>query len=146
MFLRSMVVGLAITTVLTGLARADECVLSKDAQDGASIAKQCKSCHIFEADKPSKPTGPNLHDVYGRKPAARGDFAGYSEGMKGAAGKGVVWDDKNLMEYVGDPAVFLEKVNGTKLGHKMFFKLADEGKRKSVILFLKEIKDKPACN
>ncbi len=146
MFLKSMVAGLAVAVIAAGTAAAAECKLPADAQAGKTVSNQCKSCHIFEADKPSRPTGPNLHDVIGRKAASRTDFPKYSEGMQGASAKGLVWTEDKIFDYLADPKAFLAKVNGADVKHAMFFQLKDEQKRKDMIAFLKAIKDKPECN
>ncbi len=146
MFLKTVLAGVAVAIVAGGSAIAAECTLPADAQAGKTISNQCKSCHVFEADKPSRPTAPNIHDVYGSKAGQRSDFPKYSEGMQGAAAKGLVWTDENLMEYVNDPKAFLIKVNGKEVKHAMFFALKDEQKRKEIVAFLKAIKGKPECN
>lgn len=146
MFFKSMVAGLAIAVIAAGSAAAAECSLPADAQAGKAVSNQCKACHVFEADKPSRPTGPNIHDVFGRKAGSRTDFAKYSEGMQGANAKGLVWSEDKIFEYLADPKAFLAKVNGADVKHAMFFQLKDDQKRKDVIAFLKAIKDKPECN
>jgi cytochrome c len=146
MVFKPMIVGMAIVVIAAGSAFAAECSLPADAQAGKTVSNQCKSCHVLEAGKPSRPTGPNIHDIYGDKAGGRSDFAKYSEGMQGAAAKGLVWTDANLFEYLNDPKVFLDKVNGHDVKHAMFFSLKDEQKRKDMIAFLKAIKGKPECN
>lgn len=143
---KSMVAGLALAVFAAGSAAAAQCTLPADAQAGKAVSNQCKSCHVFEADKPSRPTGPNIHDVFGRKAGSRTDFPKYSEGMQGAAAKGLVWTEDKILDYVADPKAFLAKVNGADVKHAMFFQLKDEQKRKDVVAFLKAIKDKPECN
>lgn len=146
MFVKSMVAGMAVALIAAGSALAAECSLPPDAQAGKTVSNQCKSCHEFQADKPSRPTAPNIHDIYGEKAGQRKDFTKYSEGMQGAAANGLVWTDANIMEYLADPKVFLAKVNGKDVKHAMFFNLKDEQKRKDMIAFLKAIKGKPECN
>lgn len=133
----------AITTAVPAMA---DCTLAADAEAGKSVSGICKACHTFEADKPSRPTGPNLHDIYGGPAGSRDDFKSYSEGMQGAKAKGTVWSDDNLFAYVGDPKGFLDKVNGKEVKHAMLFTLKDEQKRKDMIAFLKAIKGKAECN
>jgi cytochrome c len=135
----------AFGLALSGSAWAD-CTLPPDAQAGKTAVNVCKACHVFEADKPSRATGPNLHDVYGSPAGSRADFTRYSEGMQGAKAKGVTWNDETLSDYISDPKAFLDKVNGKEVPHNMAFKLADAQKRKDVIAFLKAIKGKPECN
>jgi cytochrome c len=146
MFFKSMVSGLAVAVIAAGSAFAAECTLPADANDGKTVSNQCKSCHVFEADKPSRPTGPNLHDIYGDKAGTRKDFPKYSEAMQGANAKGLVWTEDKIFDYLADPKAFLTTVNGAELKHGMFFNLKDDAKRKSVIAFLKAIKGKPDCN
>lgn len=135
---------------LLGLATAGnawaDCTLPADAEAGKSVSGQCRACHGFEADKPSRPTGPNLHDVYGATAGGVSDFTKYSEGMIGARAKNVAWTDDALFEYLGDPKAFLDKVNAGEVKHTMLFQMKDEQKRRDVIAFLKAIKAKPECN
>jgi len=137
---------LAVIAFAAGAASAAECVLPPEAQSGKLVSNQCKSCHIFEADKPSRPTAPNLHDVFGSRPAARRDFPKYSEGMLGASAKGATWTEQALFDYLADPKSYLVKINGADVKHAMFYQLKDDQKRKDVIAFLKAIKDHPECN
>lgn len=129
----------------TGKAWAD-CTLPADAQAGKSASGQCRACHLLEADKPSRATGPNLHEIYGSTAGSRSDFDKYSEGMIGAHANNVVWTDDTLFDYVGDPKGFLNKVNGKEVKHSMLFQMTDQQKRKDVIAFLRAIKGKPECN
>jgi cytochrome c len=141
---------LAAVAVLASFAAAApalaDCTLPPEAAPGKTVSGVCKACHIFEADKPSRPTGPNLHDVYGSPAGSRADFKSYSEGMQGAKAKGTVWTDDNLFDYIGDPKGFLDKVNGAEVKHAMLFALKDDQKRKDMIAFLKAIKGKAECN
>lgn len=135
----------ALGLAISATAWAD-CSLPADAQAGRTAVGVCKACHVFEADKPSRTTGPNLHDAYGSTAGSRTDFTRYSEGMQGAKAKGVTWNDETLSDYIADPKAFLDKVNGKEVPHNMAFKLADAQKRKDVIAFLKAIKGKAECN
>jgi len=144
--LRGLIAGVGVLLVSSGAAGAAECTLPPDAQNGKIVANQCKSCHVFEADKPSRPTAPNLHEVFGSMPASRRDFPKYSEGMRGAAAKGATWTEANLFEYLADPKAYLIKVNGAEVKHGMYFLLKDEQKRNDVIAYLKAIKGHPECD
>lgn len=69
-------------------------------------ARTCTVCHSFE--KGGKVVyGPNLFDIYG-KPAAAIEGYNYSQALKDS---GLIWDDKNLAEFVSNPEQF---VKGTK--------------------------------
>jgi cytochrome c2 len=146
MSFKTVVAGLAAVALSAGIASAAECTLPAEAQAGKTVSNQCKSCHVFEADKPSRPTAPNIHDVFGATPASRKDFPKYSEGMLGAAAKNATWTEAALFDYLGDPKAYLLKVNGADVKHAMFFQLKDEQKRKDIIAFLKAIKGHPECN
>ncbi|HLN24998.1 MAG TPA: cytochrome c family protein [Patescibacteria group bacterium] len=146
MFFKSMVAGMAVAVIAAGSAFAAECTLSADATDGKTISNQCKTCHVFEADKPSRPTGPNLHDIFDDKAGTRKDFPKYSEAITAANAKGLVWTEDKLFAYLADPKAFFTAYNGAELKHGMFFSLKDDAKRKDVIAFLKAIKGKSECN
>jgi len=146
MLLKSLVAGLTAAALSTGAASAAECVLSPEAQSGQAVSKQCMSCHVLEANIPSRTTAPNIHDVFESLPASRKDFPKYSEGMLGAAAKGAKWTEAALFDYLADPKAYLNKVNGAEVKHAMYYQLKDEQKRKDVIAYLKAIKGKPECN
>lgn len=144
--MRKIVLGTAMAAVLAvapGLAQA-ACTLSGDAAAGQAVSKQCTACHVFEASKPSRPTGPNIHDVMGRAAGGQADYTRYSEAINAAKGK-LTWDEAKVAEYVQDPKAFLAKVNGSDLKHGMNFKLADATKAKQVAAFLTAIKGKADC-
>ena len=138
MFVKSLALGTALAAVLATGALAAECNLSPQGQTGKAAAGACRGCHELEPGKPSRPTGPNLAGVFGSKAASVGDFKKYSEGLK-AAGTNLTWDEASLMSYVADPKAFLASVNGKEMKHGMFFALKDEGKRKDIAVFLKEV-------
>lgn len=144
--MRKIVLGTAMAAVLAvapGLAHA-ACALSGDAAEGQKVSKQCTACHVFEASKPSRPTGPNIHNVMGSAIGSQADYTRYSEAFAAAKGK-VTWDEAKVAEYVQDPKAFLGKVNGKELKHGMNFKLADAAKAKQVAAFLTAIKGKADC-
>lgn len=139
MFLRSIVAGSVLAFALASGAVAADCKLSPQGETGKAAASACKGCHELDPGKPSRPTGPNLSGVFGSKAASVADFSKYSEGLKAASEK-LTWDEAAISEYVADPKSFLAKVNGKEMKHGMFFSLKDEGKRKDIAVFLKEVK------
>ncbi len=143
---RPLLFALALLSMVAAGKAWASCTLPADAQTGKSASSQCRACHVFEADKPSRLTGPNLHEIYGSTAGARSDFAKYSEGMIGAHDRNLAWNDDTLFNYMGDPKAFLDKVNAREVNHTMLFQLSDVQKRKDVIAFLKAIKGKPECN
>jgi cytochrome c len=135
----------SLGVVAAGNAWAN-CTLPAEAEAGRSASNQCRACHGFEADRPSRPTGPNLHEIYGSTAGSRSDFDRYSEGMVGARARNVAWTDDTLFEYIGDPRTFLNKVNAREVKHTMLFQMNDAQKRRDVIALLKAIKGKPECD
>lgn len=64
----------------------------------------CLACHA--ADSQNRPTGPNLHGLFGRR-AATVDGYFYSEPLKAS---GIVWDAETLDAFIANPS---ERVPGT---------------------------------
>ncbi len=137
MKLKVMVAGIAAGMAFAGSAWA--CDFSADAKAGEKASAACKACHVFEADKPSRPTGPNLTTVYGSTAGSVEDFSRYSPAMKAAGEKGLVWDAETISAYVGDPKAFLTDYLGESMRHGMFFKLPDETKRAQISTYLEEL-------
>ncbi|WP_142847481.1 cytochrome c family protein [Telmatospirillum sp. J64-1] len=140
MALKSIMAGLAASMLFVGAASAAECSFSETAAAGERVSNQCKGCHVFEADRKSRPTGPNIHAVYGSTVGSVADFTRYSDAIKAANAKGVEWTEENLMEYLADPKAFLAKVNGEDIRHSMFFSLRDENRRREMVAYLRELK------
>lgn len=139
MSFKSILAGVTVAVAFAGSAFAADCKLEGDALAGKTVAGQCKSCHELAAGKPSRPTGPSLHDAVGRKAGAAADYTKYSDAMKAANAKGLVWDEAKVAEYVQDPKAFLTKTNGAEQKHGMFFQLKDAAKAKQVAAYLKAI-------
>jgi len=112
--------------------------MAQDAAAGKTAFKKCEACHTVEAGK-SKPTGPNLLGVFGRK-AGAGDYK-YSDAIQKAAAKGLTWDEKSLDAYIEDPKKFLAGVTGDpKATNKMQFNLKNAAERANIIAYLKTVK------
>ena len=111
------------------LALVSPAYAAGDAAKGEKEFNKCKSCHSIVADdgtaiiKGGK-VGPNLYGVIGRTAGTYADFA-YSDVMKEAGAKGLVWSEEALVAYLPDPNKFLEEKSGDASGKtKMTFKLA----------------------
>ncbi len=117
-----------ILTIAAAVALASPAFASGDAAKGESDFKKCKACHMIVADdgtaiQKGGKTGPNLYGVVGRAAGSVADFK-YSDVMKEAGEKGLVWDEEKLSEYLPDPSEFLEEFSGDDSGKsKMTFKL-----------------------
>lgn len=100
-----------------------------DAAKGEKEFNKCRACHtITGADgtviQKGAKIGPDLYGVVGRPAGSVEGFA-YSDVMKEAGAKGVVWTPENLIAYLPDPSRFLEEKSGDAAGKsKMTFKLA----------------------
>jgi len=120
----TLVAAMSVAAVIvTGPASAEG-----DAARGERLFnQQCRACHTLEKGGASV-AGPNLHGLFGSK---AGTGAGYqhSEAM---AKSGIVWDDKTLAEYLGNPK---SKVPGTKM---IFIGLKQEQQQEDMIAFLKK--------
>lgn len=128
---------LLAAAAFTGLA-IQPAAAGGDAAAGEKAFKKCETCHTIAAGK-TKPTGPNLLGVVGRK-AASTDFK-YSDAMKKAADKGLVWNEKTLDEYIEDPKKFLREYTGDPNAvNKMQFVLKKHEEREDIIAYLKSLK------
>ena len=94
--------------------------------EGKKVFAQCMACHSIKAEDGNK-VGPNLAGIVGKPSASVAGFT-YSPAM---LGKKVTWDEATLLTYLEKPMQF---VPGTKMA---FGGIADEGKRKALIAFLK---------
>ncbi|KAF0145804.1 MAG: cytochrome c [Rhodospirillaceae bacterium] len=100
----------------------------------------CRKCHAFEVGKASRPTGPNLATIFGRRIGSVDDFRFYSEGLRAAAAQGVIWDAAQLDAYLKDPRGFLARmVRDPNVKHNMFFKMADDLQRARIVTYLQTI-------
>lgn len=99
-----------------------------DAAKGEKEFKKCKACHMVEAPDGTEimkggKTGPNLYGIVGRAAGSVEGFK-YSDVMKEAGEKGLVWTEEDLVKYLPDPSAFLDEVAGDSGGKsKMTFKL-----------------------
>lgn len=95
---RIAVIAAAIAILVPAAAQA------QDAEAGKKIFNRCKACHDIETGK--NKVGPHLDGIIGRKAGSLPDFA-YSDAMKAAGEKGVVWDDANITAYMTDVKGFV---------------------------------------
>lgn len=133
-----------LTKTISALAFA--CIVTSwgsaiaDAAKGKRNFARCMVCHTL---KPGlNRVGPSLHNVFGSK-AGQAPKYKYSDSMKQAGEKGLVWTRENLMGYLEDPKAFLQKYLGTKrVKNKMFMKFKNKKFREDVIDYLESLKKK----
>jgi cytochrome c len=116
--------GLALATLVGAPAQA------ADAAKGKRVFNKCKACHFL--DKPKSKLGPHLVGIIGRPSAAVEGFK-YSKAMRSA---NIVWDEKNLDEFLAKPKKFMK---GTKMAFRGLKKTKD---RDNVIAYIKEMASK----
>jgi cytochrome c len=131
---------LAVVTgaLLTSVAASS----AQDATKGATVFKQCMTCHRIGPDAKIL-VGPVLTGVIGRQAGTYPGFA-YSALNKASGESGLVWDEEDIFNYLPDPTAFLKKFLADKgkpelaTGMtKMTFKLANEQQRRDVIAYIK---------
>lgn len=111
------------------------CVTPAWAQDdhkGEQVFRPCRACHAIGPGAKNK-SGPELNGIVGRKAASVPGFI-YSDAMKQAAAKGLVWTESNLTQYLESPDTFLPN------GVMPFAGIKNEADLKDLIAFLKKQK------
>lgn len=115
--------------LLIAVAASSTPASAQDAGNGQKVFNRCRACHAVGPAARNK-AGPQLNGVVGRKAAALPGF-NYSDAMKLAAGKGLVWTEANLTQYLDSPDTFLPN------GVMAFAGVKNEGELKDLIAFLK---------
>ncbi|MTI09635.1 c-type cytochrome [Curvivirga aplysinae] len=121
------------TISLSVFAVASALVLSAsamagDAANGEKIfKKKCKTCHVVEAGKKPKATGPNLAGFLTR-PSGTSDYK-HSKKLAAAA---ITWNEETLDQWLQNPRKMVK-------GSRMSFKLKKEKDRQDVIAYLMTI-------
>ncbi len=79
---------------------------------GKKIFKKCRACYQL-GENAKNSTGPVLTRVIGRQV---GSFKGYKYGraMKKAGGKGLVWNEQGIFDYILNPGKYLHNCLGEK--------------------------------
>ncbi len=105
-----------------------------DVKAGEGVFKKCVACHFMNKEK--NKLGPHLVGIVGRKAGIVEKYK-YSKGLLKRAEEGLVWDEKNLDEYLANPRKFIKR------GRMSFAGLKDAQDRLDVIAYLKEKAKKP---
>lgn len=117
---------LACTIVTTALSAPAS---AQSAANGEDVFKKCRACHDVGPEAKNR-VGPALRGVFGRKAGTADGFA-YSDAMREAGAKGLVWSDETIAQYLDNPRGYIP-------GNKMVFVgVKDEIDRKDLLAFLK---------
>jgi len=114
----------AFLVALQGCSRADKPV------DGATVFRQCASCHQVGANARGG-FGPQLNGLFGRRAGATADFA-YSPAMKAS---GIVWDEQTLARFLANPD---KAMPGTKM---RFWGIGNEHEMRALLAYLRSFQD-----
>ena len=121
-------VSLALRSGLVGAAMALTACAQEQAQPAASAGEQafavCLACHAAESK--NRPTGPNLHGLFGRQAGTREGYF-FSEPLKAS---GIVWDAATLDAFIANPS---ERVPGTF----MLTGVPDPARRAAIVEYLR---------
>lgn len=122
--------GMATAVIIHTLAlNAASPSLAQSAANGEDVFKKCRVCHDVGPDAKNK-IGPPLKGLFGRK-AGTSDGFNYSDAMRDAGAKGLVWSEDTIEKYLDNPRGF---VPGNKMA---FVGVKDEIDRKDLLAYLK---------
>ncbi len=129
---------LAMLAVGLTLATGNMAAAAGDAAAGKKVFNKCRACHQTVAGK--KGIGPNLHGLFGRK-AGTLDKYKYSDDMKAAGAKGLVWNADTFSGYIAEPKKYIGKLLGkTTAKTKMAFSgLKKSKERDDLIAYLTQV-------
>lgn len=100
------------------------------AQDaGARAFQRCAACHSMQAQDPRSPA-PSLRSVFGRRAGAVEGFA-YSDALRAAGRRGLVWDEAALERFLSDPEAVVP-------GTAMPYQGGSAAERAAVIAWLRQ--------
>lgn len=115
----------ATATMLAGGA-----TWAQDVKRGEHVFRKCLLCHVVDPDATNL-IAPPLHNLIGRRAAEVPGFK-YSDIMRLAREKGLVWNSEALYYFLDKPEDFMP-------GTYMAFAGLDEPERKDVIAYLTKI-------
>ncbi len=98
-----------LAALLLATAALTSQALAQDAEHGRQVYRVCQPCHVRDAE--TNKLGPHLKGVFGRTAGSVEGFR-YSQAMRDAGARGLVWDEKNLSEFLSSPK---SKVPGTSM-------------------------------
>ena len=126
-----------ILLTILGALSAGAPASGDDPAAGEKVFAKCKACHTVEAGKHR--IGPSLHGVLGRKAGTVEKFS-FSDDMKAAGEKGLVWTEDNFLKYMERPQEYVGTFIGKdKAKTKMIFDgLRKKEERDDLLAYLKQ--------
>lgn len=119
---------LTLTLAAAAFALPAHAQMGGDAEKGKSVFRQCTVCHSAKPEE--NRVGPSLAGVFDRKAGEAPGF-NYSKAMKDS---GIVWNEKNLSEYLEHPQ---QTVKGTRMA---FPGIKNPSDRSDIVAYLKTLK------
>ena len=126
--LSAVAMGMVLT--LASLLGPAPPVAAQDAKRGEHVFRKCLLCHVLDPNATNL-IAPPLHNIIGRRAADVPGFA-YSDIMKLAREKGLVWNAEALYYFLDRPEDFMP-------GTYMAFAGLEEQERNDVIAYLSKI-------
>lgn len=122
----------ALAVLLAAAAAIPATAQAEDLANGANVFRKCRACHDAGPNAKNK-VGPVLTGIFGRTAGSAEGF-NYSEAMRTAGGKKLVWDEESLNGFLESPTTYLPK-------NKMAFAgVKEEKDRADLIAYLKTVK------
>ncbi len=123
---------LAASMLASQVAAAEATGAAGDAEVGKrTFNRTCRVCHQVEAGAGSS-LGPNLAGLADHAALVDSTYT-YSDALKAAAGKGLVWDSTTLDRFLSGPAKMIP-------GSRMPLSVADATQRGDIVAYLGTLK------
>ncbi|MFZ3035622.1 MAG: cytochrome c family protein [Parvibaculum sp.] len=98
---KTLILAVTLSGMMTGIALADVDVADGNAAHGEKVFKKCQACHTIEKDGPDR-VGPNLYGIMERGVATKEGY-NYSKAMKEFGAKTPKWTEEVLFQYLEKP-------------------------------------------
>jgi cytochrome c len=132
----------AVLALAGAPALAQDVTATGDAVAGEGLFRQCATCHVVVNDAGetlagrAAKTGPNLYGVAGRTAGTVEGFR-YSNGLKAAGEKGLVWTEEDFVGFVQNPTEFLREYLGEASARaNMTYRVRSEEDAKNLYAYL----------
>lgn len=118
-------------------------IVIADVALGKKSFRKCKSCHMIKTDssvfiQKGGKTGPNLWGLKGR--VIGSTSYRYGKSIIKVGESGLVWDEKNFIDYVANPKAFLaSRLNDRAAKSKMSYKLKKKSDAYNIWAYLNSV-------